>query len=138
MVAYLVSKKRIPPEVFKVDLSKTSHQVLESVGLVPGIPAPTARDLFQSERFGIYSSSPTSMDMISDKVVILTYKEIYLFDKKVGQAWASALSQIPKRIPLPQIYGLEAITFAHSPGKIIVTGERENGVRSSEIFEISF
>lgn len=135
--AYIVSKKRIPPEVFRVSLDHEGHQILEALGTINSIPAPTPLDLDRRGRFGIYSSLPTAMDFHSDKAVVLTYKELYLFEKKPDDDWVSAFSGVPKKIPLPQIYGLEAVAFA-GPQKILLTGERENGRKASEIFEVSF
>ena len=135
--AYMVSKKRIPPEVFRVSLDHEGHQILEALGTINSIPAPTPVDLARRGPFGIYSSLPTAMDFHSDKAVILTYKELYLFEKKSDDDWVSVFSSVPKKIPLPQIYGLEAVAFA-GPQKILLTGERENGQKASEIFEVSF
>ena len=135
--AYIVSKKRIPPEVFRVSLDHEGHQILEALGTINGIPAPTPLDLDRRGPFGIYSSLPTSMDIQSDKAVILTYKELYLFEKEPDDDWISAFSGVPKKVPLPQIYGLEAVAFS-GPQKILLTGERENGQKASEIFEVSF
>ena len=135
--AYIVSKKRIPPEVFRVSLDHEGHQILEALGTINSIPAPTPLDIDRRGRFGIYSSLPTAMDFHSDKAVVLTYKELYLFEKKPDDDWVSAFSGVPKKIPLPQIYGLEAVAFA-GPQKILLTGERENGRKASEIFEVSF
>jgi hypothetical protein len=135
--AYIVSKKRIPPEVFRVSLDHEGHQILEALGTINSIPAPTPLDLDRRGRFGIYSSLPTAMDFHSDKAVVLTYKELYLFEKKPDDDWVLAFSGVPKKIPLPQIYGLEAVAFA-GPQKILLTGERENGRKASEIFEVSF
>ena len=135
--AYIVSKKRIPPEVFRVSLDHEGHQILEALGTINSIPAPTPLDLDRRGPFGIYSSLPTAMDFHSDKAVILTYKELYLFEKKPDDDWVSAFSGVPKKIPLPQIYGLEAVAFA-GPQKILLTGEREKRRRASDIFEVSF
>ena len=135
--AYLVSKKRIPPELFRVSLEDQGHQTLQAIESIESIPAPTALDLDRRGRYGIYSSVPTAMDISSGDAVILTYKELYLFEKQVGEDWANAFAQVPQKIPLPQIYGLESVTFA-GPGKILLTGERENGRKASEIYEVSY
>ena len=135
--AYIVSKKRVPPELFRVSLEHHDHQIVQAIGVIDNIPAPTTLDLARRGRFGIYSSAPTAMDLNPINAVILTYKELYLFEKKVGEDWAKAFARVPSRISLPQIYGLEAVTFSGSR-KILLTGERENGRRASEIFEVSY
>ena len=60
-----------------------------------------------------------------------------MVEKKSSDDWVKAFSRIPMKIPLPQIYGLEAVAFA-GPRKILLTGEREDKRKASEIFEVSF
>jgi len=135
--AYLVSKKRVPPELFRVSLEHEGHQTLQAIGSIENIPAPTKLDLGRRGHFGIYSSVPTALDFSNGSAIILTYKELYLFEKQVGENWTKVFAGVPHKIPLPQMYGLESATFAGS-GKILLTGEREYGRRASEIFEVSY
>lgn len=134
---YLVSKKRIPPELFRLSLEYQGHQTLQSIGAIENIPAPTTLDLDRRGHFGIYSSVPTGMDLSLGNAVILTYKELYMFEKQVGENWTKVFAGVPKKIPLPQMYGLESVTFS-GPRKILFTGERENGRKASEIFEVIY
>ncbi|MBT5152627.1 MAG: hypothetical protein HOM44_00940, partial [Gammaproteobacteria bacterium] len=126
---YLITKRQDPPEVFRLPLQPDDDVVTaKPVALLDGIPRPTERDLREDPSFGAYSSMPTAFDINGRDAVVVTYKEAYLYRRKLGQNWAEAFSGRPDRIRLPYISGLESVAFDSRGRYFYVTGEREDGI----------
>lgn len=134
---FLVSKRYVPPEVFRLPLQPDNDPVTaELLVVLDGIPRPTDRDLTEDPSYGAYSSMPTAFDINGRDAVIVTYKEAYLYRRKPGENWAEAFSQLPYRVPLPEIYGLESVAFGAKGRYFYVTGEREDGTGPADVFRI--
>ena len=133
---YLISKRRIPAEVFRIPLRPDEPVTAEPVARLRGIPKPTARDLREGDGYGIYKSCPTAMDMRGRSAMIVTYKEAYLYRRSFRQSWDDAFNELPVRIPLPEIHGLESVAFGASADLYHVTGERRDGVKPTDVFEV--
>ena len=136
---FLISKRYVPPEVFRLPLQPGDGDVTaEPVVVLYGIPQPTERDLREDPTHGAYSSMPTAFDIHGRDAVVVTYKEAYLYRRKVGENWAEAFSGIPDRIRLPYISGLESVAFGSRGRYFYVTGERKDGVGTADIFRVKY
>jgi len=136
---FLVSKRYVPPEVFRLPLQPDDDLVTaEPVALLHGIPRPTRRDLRENPSFGAYRSMPTALDINDRDAVLVTYKEAYLYRRDPGENWVEAFSRMPGRVPLPDIHGLESVAFDSRGRYFYVTGEREDGVGPADVFRIEY
>jgi hypothetical protein len=134
---FLLSKRHIPAEVLTVPLKPEMDSVQATfVTRLRGIPEPTERDKREDSRYGAFRSMPTALDIRGRTAIVLTYKHAYLFKRGRGQSWAEAFYEIPIRIPLPVVSGLESLTFSRAGNSFYVTGERENGVDRMGLFQI--
>lgn len=134
-LVYLISKRRIPAEVFTVPLKAEGVVTAQKVASLRGIPAPTARDMREDPKWGESSSSPTAFDLHGRTAMVVTYKEAYLFQRVRRDSWAETFSGLPKRVPLPEIWGLESGALGSSD-VFYVTGEREDGIAATDVFEV--
>ena len=71
------------------------------------------------------------MDLSADgrTLVVLTYKDAYLFQRDPGRPWQKTLSSPPQRIRLPhpntgELVQREAICFDPGTGSLVVTSEK--------------
>ncbi len=133
---YLISKRRIPAEVFRVPLQADSLVTALPVANLRGVPAPTARDLREDPWWGESISSPTAFDMRGRYAMVVTYKEAYLYQRHFMKTWDETFQGLPVRVPLPEIYGLESGAFGDSDHLFYVTGEREDGIGPMDVFEV--
>ncbi len=103
----LLTKRDNPPQLYTVPLfpspGKTTPVIAEKIAVVPTIPGPDLKDLAQP--YGKNRSQPTAMDITSDgqTLVILTYKNAYLYSKTLHQTWRSRLKVNPEIIYLPPV-----------------------------------
>ncbi len=90
------------------------------------LPQPDANERkarFPAARFG---GSPTGLDIdaAGQRAIILTYRDIWLFQREPHQLWSQAFAGKPIRIALPPMAQAEAISFDRLGQSIFVTGER--------------
>ena len=135
---YLVSKRRIPPEVFSLPLKPDKKTLVAGrLASLPGIPRPDERDLREDRWNGKYRSSPTAMDINGRRALVVTYKDAYLFTRSIWGNWAGAFVNNPVRIPLPDIYALESGAFSADGDVFYVLGERKKGVGRMGLFRVA-
>jgi len=124
----LISKKRVPAELFRLPLAPSEEMVTaELVGTLPGIEQPTAHDLQQSPVYGRYRSQITAADLSPNGRVlaVLSYRAIHFLVRERGGDWSEALSA--PRLPhlmLPWIPQAEAIAFSLDGQVLTVASEQ--------------
>lgn len=114
----LISKKRVPPELFRLPLRPPDgEQTAELLGTLPGISQPSAEDLKANPIYGRYRSQVSGADLSpSGRVLaVLTYRAVYFYIRPDrGSAWSSALAKPSGSLRFPWLPQAEAIAF--SPG----------------------
>jgi hypothetical protein len=111
----LVSKKRVPAELFRVSLARTDEpRVAEMVGQLPGIEQPDALDLMRSPLYGRYRAQVTGADLSPNGRVlaVLNYRSIHFLVRARGDDWDSAMTAKLPHLTLPWIPQAEAIAFS--------------------------
>ena len=135
---FMVSKRRVPPELYSVPLDSGAETVVaKRIGPVQGIQQPTNRDIYEDPAFGQYRSTPTAMDIKGSHAAVITYKDVYLYRRSTSQDWPMALLDPPRRIVLPHVHGLEAGVFNASGDALIITGEREDNRQRAGLYQIA-
>ena len=140
----VLSKRTVPPELYRVPLDMESVESPETVkteGAVGVLQAQllTALTDFskppkrQADLYGSYwpyIGMPTGMTLSADRLLVTTLEHAYLFDRK-------DLSQPAKLIKLPFAGQREAIAFAKdSSDTAYLTHEREDGLRKTAVYRI--
>lgn len=113
--AWLVAKKRVPPELWRVRLDGHDEELVEAerMGLLSGVVQPTAEDLVRNPVYGRYRSQITAADISADgrRFAVLNYRTAYVYDRVAGEDWASALARTPLELTLPWLPQAEALAL---------------------------
>ena len=123
----LVSKKRVPAELFHVPLrSEGAEVVAEKLGNLTGIEQPDAGDLARSPLYGRYRAQVTGADLSPNGRVlaVLNYRSIHFLVRERGQDWATALAVKLPHLALPWIQQAEAIAFSLDGQELLVASEQ--------------
>lgn len=123
----LVSKKRVPPELFRVPLRPTGVQaVAEHLGNLPGIEQPDAGDLRRSPIYGRYRAQVTAADLSPNGRVlaVLNYRSVHFIVRPRNGDWAPALVGKPSHLTLPWMPQAEAIAFATDGLSLVIGSEQ--------------
>ncbi len=127
---YLISKETKPPVLYSLPLqSRPSRATLRATrrGEIRAIPPPRPEELRLRPRFGKYNAQPTAMDLStqSNRAVILTYKQAYLFHRAPGDTWTETLTGNQAQIiRLPPVAQAEAIAFGRDGKTLYLTSEK--------------
>ena len=128
----ILTKRDTPPLLFALPLKpEPPGQTVTArmVAAIDCIPEPTVED--RRHPYGHVRSQPTGLDISSDgsRIVVLTYKHAYLFNRPPGTCLKSALQRQPVviQLPLPQdcpeLKQREAICFSRGDQSLLVTSE---------------
>ncbi len=123
----LISKKRVPPELFRVPLRPSGGQaVAEHLGDLPGIEQPDAGDLRRSPTYGRYRAQVTGADLSPNGRVlaVLNYRSVHFIVRPRDGDWGLALQDKPSRLTLPWMPQAEAIAFAADGLSLVVGSEQ--------------
>ncbi len=123
----LVSKKRVPAELFRVPLKTDGEEaVAEKLGNLSGIEQPDAGDLARSPLYGRYRSQVTAADLSPNGRVlaVLNYRSIHFLVRGRHQDWSAALATPLPHLDLPWIPQAEAIAFSLDGQEMRVASEQ--------------
>jgi hypothetical protein len=124
----LVSKKRVPPELFRVALRPAAGvvQVAERIGTLAGIVQPREQELRQNPVYGRYRSQVSGADLSPNGRVlaVLNYTRIYFFVRPGGGAWEQAQLERAGALDFPWLPQAEAIAFSADGGSLLIGGEQ--------------
>jgi hypothetical protein len=127
--ALLLSKKRVPAQLFRVPLARPAEdevRVARQIADIPHLPQPDAALLARDPKFGRYAGQVTGMDLdpAGTRLVVLTYRDAFLFERAPRERWQRAVGRPPKRFALPPIPQAESIAFDRHGRSIYVSSER--------------
>ncbi|GMU44813.1 MAG: hypothetical protein IT479_16205 [Xanthomonadales bacterium] len=114
---YLLSKRTVPPVLYRLrleDVGDSGVVTVERVAGLDGIPQPTARDIARDGALSRFRSQTTAMALDCSRrgLLVLTYAAIYRFQRRSGQSWEQALpGQTPARSALSLLPQAEAMAF---------------------------
>ena len=123
----LISKKRVPAEMFQVSLrpERNTVQVARRIALLRGIAQPSSADLQRNQIYGRYRSQITSASLSPDgrTLAVLNYGAVYLYPRAEGERWSAALRN-PSSLDFPWMPQAEAVTWAIDGGSLLIGGEQ--------------
>lgn len=123
----LVSKKRVPAELFRVPLARGSQvQTAELIGTLAGIEQPDGSDLRRSPTYGRYRAQITGADLSPNGRVlaVLNYRSIHFVTREAGGDWAPALARHLPHLDLPWMPQAEAIAFSLDGTSLTIASEQ--------------
>jgi len=123
----LVSKKRVPPELFRVPLRKaTGVQVAERLATLPGIAQPTPQELELNPTYGRYRSQISGADLSSNGRVlaVMNYHSVYFYVRQPGETWAATMTRNPGSLRFPWLPQAEAVAFSVDGRTLLIGGEQ--------------
>jgi hypothetical protein len=124
----LISKKRVPPELFRVYLRPANDavQVAELLTTLPAIRQPSQSDLKKNPVYGRYRSQITGADLSPNGRVlaVLNYHSIHLYVRNTGEEWSAAMKQPPGELTFPWLPQAEAIAFSPDGRSLLIGGEQ--------------
>lgn len=125
----LVSKKRVPAELFRVPLRPGPEPVVaERLGTLPGIEQPDAEDLARNPVYGRYRSQVTAADLSPNGRVlaVLNYRSVHFLIRPRGGDWRDVLAQDRKmpHLLLPWLPQAEALAFDPEGSEMVIGSEQ--------------
>ncbi len=126
---YLISKKRVPAELWRLRLGAEHAArtgVAERVGSLTGIAQPSAEDLERNPVFGRYRSQITGMDISRDglRMAVLNYRTAYVYQRGPDEPWVAALGRVPEEVSYPWMAQAEGIAWSASGQSLWIGTER--------------
>lgn len=124
----LLSKRQRPFRLYALDARVALEQTeatLEFLGEVDSLRPPTPSDRARFGDRAPWVSQPTGLDISADgaTAAVLSYRSLYLFDRKDDSGWLSVLNDTPIEIIGPPGDSEEAVSFGSEAGQIWVSGE---------------
>ncbi len=123
----LISKKRVPPELFSLPLKPIAKNVVAvKIGELPGITQPDTNELEKNPVYGRYRSQVTAADLSPNGrvLMVLNYHSVYFYVRDAAGSWAKALSSKPYSFSFPWLPQAEAITFNREGDAIYIGSEQ--------------
>lgn len=131
---YVLSKRATPPMLYRLpagpgcapvrDEAITAEPVAELI-----LPPPPISELFASPRRGLMFNLPTALAISRDgeRMAVLSYGALYLFDRAEGEAWAEAVRRMPARVIYTSMRQAEALALGAEARTAVVGSEGQPG-----------
>jgi len=123
----LISKKRVPPELFSLPLRPAADELTAHfIGMIPGIAQPSESDLRRNPVYGRYRAQISGADLSPNGRVlaVLNYRVVYFFVRGRGESWSSILKKTPGVLNYPWLPQAEAIAFSPDGSQLTIAGEQ--------------
>jgi hypothetical protein len=124
----LISKKRVPPEVFRVKLKPADGavQTAELVATLSDISQPSQEELKKNPVYGRYRSQITGADLSPNGRVlaVLNYHSVHMYVRNPGQDWAQVMKTTPGQLELPWLPQAEGIAFSPEGRSLLIGSEQ--------------
>jgi hypothetical protein len=123
----LISKKRVPPELFALPLRPADGvQTAQLVGTLSGIAQPDQAQLRKNPVYGRYRSQVSGADLSPNGRVlaVLNYHAVHLYVRQPGQDWKQTLASEPGRLDFPWLPQAEGIAFSLDGRRLLIASEQ--------------
>ena len=123
----LISKKRVPPELFRLPLHPgEALQTAELVTTLSGIDQPSESQLKDNPVYGRYRSQISGADLSPNGRVlaVLNYHSIHLYVREPGMDWAKAMRRAPGSLQFPWLPQAEGVAFSPDGRSLLVGSEQ--------------
>jgi hypothetical protein len=125
--ALLVSKKRVPPELFALPLADPHGAIREArrIGRLADVPQVGEKLRRRDPKLAALFSQVTAADVSPDRrtLAVLTYGSVLFYRRDGGETWANATARAPETHDVPPIPQAEALAWSAGGGGLYATGE---------------
>ncbi|WP_297799233.1 hypothetical protein [Arenimonas sp. GDDSR-1] len=120
---YLISKKRVPAELFALPFDAKDGSKPVKVATLEGIAQPDAQTMNSKGDYGRYRAQITAADLSPDKttIAVLNYQQIYFFKMPKGKGQSLSPQTI---ITLPWLPQAEGIGYSRDGKQLFVGSEQ--------------
>ncbi len=119
----LLSKRDVPAVLYELPLQPDDEiTAARRLGEVTTIPQPTPDEI--RGRYDQYHAQPTGMDAADDKIAVLTYRRLFIYEKTENENWLTALNKTPIQIEFPHLEQAEAVCFNNDGASLLITSEQ--------------
>lgn len=123
----LVSKKRVPPELFALPLADPHGAVREArrIGRLADVPQVGEKLRRSDPKLAALFSQVTAADISPDRrtLAVLTYGSVLFYRRGEGESWADAVTHAPEAHDIPLIPQAEALGWSAGGAGLYATGE---------------
>lgn len=124
----LISKKRVPPELFTLPAAPQGNRVETArlLGVLQGVEQPNEYDLARNPVYGRYRSQITAAAASADGrwLAVLNYRRVMLYSRTEGEDWASSVARQPEVLPYPWLPQAEALSFDADGRRLWIGSEK--------------
>jgi hypothetical protein len=124
----LITKKRVPPELFRLPLQPTIKNVVATkMGELSGIEQPDTTEMEKNPVYGRYRSQITAADLSPNGrvLMVLNYHAVYFYVRDEANAsWTNALANRPYSMSFPWLPQAEAISFNREGNAFYIGSEQ--------------
>ena len=124
----LISKKRVPPELFRLPLHPQSDAVQTAilVTTLRSIDQPDENELKKNPVYGRYRSQISGADLSPNGRVlaVLNYHSIHFYVRAQGQDWKQSMQAAPGELKFPWLPQAEGIAFSTDGRSLLVGSEQ--------------
>lgn len=123
----LISKKRVPPELFSLPLADPRGALVEArrIGRLSGIPqvseALRRKDPTSARLFAQVTAADLSPD--GSTLAVLTYGSVLFYRREGQEDWPEAVARPPEAHDVPLILQAEALGWSAGGAGLYATGE---------------
>ncbi len=124
----LISKKRVPPELFRLPLRPGDGlQTASLVGTLGGIAQPSESELKKEPVYGRYRSQISGADLSPNGRVlaVLNYHSIHLYVRAPGKDWSQSTAAPSGILSFPWLPQAEGIAFSLDGRSLLVGSEHQ-------------
>lgn len=123
----LISKKRVPPELFRLPLRPGEGlQTAELVTTLPNIEQPDEKQLKKNPVYGRYRSQVSGADLSPNGRVlaVLNYHSVHFYVRAPGMDWPRAMRAPPGKLSFPWLPQAEGIAFSADGSSLLIGSEQ--------------
>jgi hypothetical protein len=123
----LISKKRVPPELFRLPLQPGPElQTAQLLTTLPGIGQPSEEQLKKNPVYGRYRSQVSGADLSPNGRVlaVLNYYSVHTYVRAPGQDWPQAMKTPPGELVFPWLPQAEGIAYSADGRSLLIGSEQ--------------
>ncbi len=124
---YIMSKRRIPPELYRVPLAPSDGVITaEKLGQIRSLPPPRRTDVELAPITKDWHWQPVAMDFSEDQrtAVVMSYRYVFVYRRDEGDSWYDTLNRRPQPISLGGFRDAESVVLSSDGQSVYVTTER--------------
>ena len=125
---YVLSKRSIPPELYRVPLVPSDGVITaEKLGQVRSLPPPRRIDVELAPRIKDWFWQPVAMDFSADgrTAIVMSYRYVFVYRRNEDEGWFVTLNRRPSPISLGGFRDAESAVISADGASVFVTTERD-------------